>query len=125
MGEHTPGPWRLNWNYRHRLIMMPNDQVRIEGPYGGLIAALHASNWADKQDEANAKLIAKAWLLPELETRLRQIKDAYDNGVLQVESPMLDPEQTPDLPGVAPHSWWDEWLHHTRQLLALYDEQDQ
>ena len=68
-GKHTPGPWRAvkennpeHSPYSHWILCGThpevNDTVALVGNRGG-------------EDEANARLISKAWLIPELEAALR------------------------------------------------------
>lgn len=80
MAEHTPEPWAIKKGRPFGpTIFMPDDTVEIiGGPTRGLIACLYARNWANNEDEANARLIAAS---PDLLKALEAMVDHF--GVLE------------------------------------------
>ena len=64
--KHTPGRWKVHCNHKQ---MVHNDKVQIANM--GAVSCFPVKRLSDKENEANAKLIAAA---PELLECLKEIK---------------------------------------------------
>lgn len=79
--KHTPGPWRFD-KETNTIRVMRWENVALMGDFCGcIIADFNASRIPTRDDsqqeqEANARLIAKAWQIPEIAKLLEQILDA-------------------------------------------------
>lgn len=68
---HTAGPWHVSGDQEYK-VYSDSSRDPDEGYVKGYIAELIFS-------EANAELIAKAWLIPELLASLKAMIDLADN----------------------------------------------
>lgn len=66
--KHTPGPWEVAHNNTH------TGEIAVIYHTTHGVTEIWSPNWPDANtQDANARLIAKAWLLPEVEDFLRGI----------------------------------------------------
>ncbi len=70
---HTAGPWTFTYTEQQ-----PDGLPKVFGPDGLEIAEVHGEDNTNR--EANAALISKAWLIPELVASLNAMIDAADDG---------------------------------------------
>jgi len=71
MPNHTPGPWRV-----HKVGKEPTAEIWTDESHGSVLVA----ECAGMDRDANARLIAQAWLIPELAEALRWIIEGQDAG---------------------------------------------
>ena len=75
--EHTPGPWSYS----------PESPNRVTGPRGETVAATYGGMVGDKEQLANARLIASAPTMLEYLTRRAQEGDPDALAILEEAAP--------------------------------------
>ena len=68
--QHTPGPWL--WEYTGDRKRIAIGKGLVEGPDGYDVAEVYSDDCGHDEAEANARLIAQAWLIPEMVEALRK-----------------------------------------------------
>lgn len=101
MSEHTPGPWRLKDG-----DIVAADGTEVCWGYHEDFGAL-----CQEIEPANAALLVKAWLLPEIVEALRDVRTHFTE-----EEAMPDDQQF-----AKSHYGW--WVRRLEALLARYDSE--
>ncbi len=75
MAEHTPGPWRTDPEFSHQTVLGPDGYMVADCS----IVSMRADAPHDELCTTNARLIAKAWLIPELVEALEYLVGECDD----------------------------------------------